>query len=260
MANLTESSAQAGRMWGGADYELLAAQFAPVHDDLVQRLARQPGERWLDVATGTGGVAVRAAAAGARVTGLDISESLLEQARAKANAAGVDIEWVLGDAQALPFGDGEFDVVSSCFGAIFAPDVAAVARELARVVRPGGRLGLTAWRAGEGPHAITARFAPAGGPSAPEEWGEESRLKSLLEGSFELTLDTAVWDFVTDSPAAAWTLMSTGAPPVKAMLGALKPDERERFHAEMLDYWRGFERDGQVVEPRRYLIATGKRR
>jgi SAM-dependent methyltransferase len=260
VADLTESSAQAGRMWGDADYGLLAARFAPVHDDLVRRLAPQPGERWLDVATGTGGVAVRAAAAGALVTGLDISDSLLEQARAKGKEAGVDVEWVLGDAQALPFGDGELDVVSSCFGAIFAPDVAAVASELARVLRPGGRLGLTAWRAGEGPHAVTARFAPAGGPNAPEEWGQTSRLRSLLEASFELTVDTAVWDLVADSPVAAWELVSTGAPPVKAMLGALEPDQRQRFRAEMLDCWRGFERDGAVVEPRRYLIATGRRR
>lgn len=247
-------------MWGGADYELLAARFAPLHDDLVQRLAPRPGERWLDVATGTGGVAVRAAAAGALVTGVDISEALLEQARAKGEQAGVDVAWVLGDAQALPFGDGEFDVVSSCFGAIFAPDVAAVASELARVLRPGGRLGLTAWRAGEGPHAITARFAPAGGPNAPEEWGQTSRLRSLLERSFELTVDTAVWEFVSDSPSAAWVFMSNGVPPVKAMLGALEPEQRERFRTEMLDYWRGFERDGEVVEPRRYLIATGRRR
>src|SRR5205085_8035119 len=112
-------------------------------DELVGRLQPGPGVRWLDVATGTGGVAIRAARAGADVTGVDIAPRLLEQARAKAD--GLPIRFDEGDVQRLPYADASFDVVSSVFGAIFAPDHEAVARELARACAPNGRLGLTAW-------------------------------------------------------------------------------------------------------------------
>src|SRR5438270_4600745 len=145
-------------MWGGGTYERIAERFAPVHDELVRRLEPGPGVRWLDLATGTGGVALRAARAGAHVTGLDFAPAMLEQARAKGEAEGLEIRWELGNAQSLPYDDREFDVVSSCFGVIFAPDQAAVARELARVCRTGGRLGLANWRPNEGLHAIYQRF------------------------------------------------------------------------------------------------------
>ena len=105
-------------LWNGGQYELVAARFAEIHDALVESLAHRAGERWLDVATGTGEVTLRAARAGAEVTGLDIAPRLLEQARSRSS----DVEWVDGDVQALPFPDGAFDVVSSSFGLIFAPD------------------------------------------------------------------------------------------------------------------------------------------
>src|SRR5918912_2631100 len=128
-------------MWGGADYERIAQRFAPVHDELVARLVPAPGERWLDVGTGTGEVALRAARGGAEVTAIDISNELLELARAKEDAERVS--WELGDAQSLRFDDGAFDVVVSSFAVIFAPDQEAAAHELGRVCRRGGRLGLT---------------------------------------------------------------------------------------------------------------------
>lgn len=247
-------------MWGGADYERMAQRFAPIHDGLVQRLDPSPGTHWLDVATGTGGVAIRAAAAGAAVTGLDIAEALLDQARAKAAAAGIEVEWVLGDAQALPLPDAAFDVVSSCFGLIFAPDASAVARELARVCRPGGRIGLTCWRPDAGPHSIFQRFSPGDVPAGPDQWGTEAKVEQLLGDSFELELDEGVWNLTADSPEAALELIAEGAPPVKAMVGTLDDAQREAFRSEMLQYWAGFERDGQIVEPRPFLIVEGRRR
>src|SRR5919198_5932570 len=110
-------------------------------------MAPASGERWLDIGTGTGAVAIRAALAGADVTAIDVAEAMLDQARANAEAARVEVEWDLGDAQTLPYEDAAFDVVVSVFGVVFAPDRRAVAHELARVCRPAGRLGLTAWQA-----------------------------------------------------------------------------------------------------------------
>jgi SAM-dependent methyltransferase len=242
-------------LWSGGQYELVAARFAEIHDALVENLAPRAGERWLDVATGTGEVALRAARTGADVTGLDIAPRLLEQARAKSS----EVEWVEGDAQALPFADGAFDVVSSSFGLIFAPEQELVAGEVARVCR--GRLGLTVWRPNEGPHAIYAAFSgdqPAW-PS-PDDWGREERLRELLGDAFELQLQERVWWLEGDSPEDVWELMSTGAPPVKALLDSLEPDRRAEFRAAMLEYWTQFQTPDGVREPRHYLLVQGVRR
>jgi SAM-dependent methyltransferase len=242
-------------MWGGADYERVAQRFAPIHDELVARLSPSPGDRWLDVATGTGEVAVRAARAGTEVTGLDIAPRLLEQARAKSP----DVDWVEGDAQALPFADGSFDVVSSCFGLIFAPAQEDVAREVARVC--SGRLGLTVWRPNEGLHAIYAVFSgeqPAS-PSS-DDWGREERLEELLGDGFELQLEERVWWLEGESPEDVFELMSNGAPPLRALLDSLQPDRAAAFREAMLDHWSEFETPEGVREPRRYLLVLGRRR
>ncbi len=242
-------------LWSGGSYELVAARFADIHDTLVESLAPQVGERWLDVATGTGEVALRASRAGADVTGLDIAPRLLELAR----SASSDIEWVEGDAEALPFADGAFDVVSSSFGLIFAPDQDAVAGELARVCR--GRLGLTVWRPNEGPHALVSAFAgdQPPGPSA-DDWGREERLRELLGDAFELELEERVWWLKGDSPADVWELMSNGAPPLKAFVDSLGDDRRAEFRDAMVEYWSQFETADGVREPRRYLLVHGRPR
>jgi SAM-dependent methyltransferase len=242
-------------LWSGGNYELVAAQFAEIHDSLVESLSPQVGERWLDVATGTGEVALRASRAGANVTGLDIAPRLLELAR----SASSDIEWVEGDAEALPFADGGFDVVSSSFGLIFAPDQEAVAGELARVCR--GRLGLTVWRPNEGPHALVSAFAgeQPSGPSA-DDWGREERLRELLGDAFELELEERVWWLEGDSPADVWELMSNGAPPLKAFVDSLEDDRRAEFRDALVEYWSEFETADGVREPRRYLLVHGRPR
>ena len=247
-------------MWGGADYELVAKEFAPVHDDLLAALAPEAGERFLDVATGTGEVALRAARAGAEVTALDFAPALLEQARAKGAAEGLAIEWVEGDAQALPFESGSFDLVASNFGVIFAPDAEAAAWELARVCVPGGRLGVTAWRPNQGLHSLCARFGGQTGDYPANRWGSREGLQALLGTSFELEIEERVWTMEAESPESAWEFMSVGAPPVKALLASLDPDRRSEFRAAMIEHWQGFRSDDGVREPRRYLRALGRRR
>jgi ubiquinone/menaquinone biosynthesis C-methylase UbiE len=227
----------------------------------VRRLAPEAGERWLDVATGTGGVAVRAARAGASVTAFDITPRLLEQAGAAAADAGVELELVEGDAQALPFGEAAFDVAVSCFGVIFAPDRLAAARELGRVCRPGGRLGLTVWRPEEGFHKLAEHFLGEKPASDSGVWGEEGVLEQLLGDMFELEVEEHGLRLEQESLDTYYEWATTAVPPMAAFMRRLDPAR----HEELRDYFdeahaRYVQPDGRVVEERKYLLALGRRR
>ena len=137
-------------VWGSGPYERISEHLAIAHDHLLRAVEARPGERWLDVATGTGEFAVRAAEVGASVTGVDLAPGLIETARERAREGGVEVALEVGDAERLPYPDAGFDVVSSSFGVMFAPDQRAVAAELARVTRPGGRLALLNWHPSRG--------------------------------------------------------------------------------------------------------------
>jgi ubiquinone/menaquinone biosynthesis C-methylase UbiE len=247
-------------MWGGADYEQVAQRLAPVHELLVERLALRAGERLLDVATGTGEVALRAARAGVDATGLDISEPLLEQARVKAEREGLGAAFEAGDAQALPYGDASFDVVASCFGVMFAPDAERVAAELARVLRPGGRLGLTTWAPNEEMARIYARFQREPPAADMEQWGRPGRVRELLEREFELAIETGTWRFEAGSAEELWHLAETATPPTKAFLATLDDARRAEYRAAMLEHWNRYRTDEGVSEPRDYLLVLGTRR
>ena len=166
--------------WGLGDYHAFATEmvwgFGP---QLVEACVIGPGQRVLDVATGSGNVALRAAEAGADVVALDITPENLAAGRAEADRRGLAIEWVEGDAQALPFADASFDVVTSAVGAIFAPDHQATADELLRVCRPGGTLGMINFT----PEGLAADFfALFGGPTPPPPvlWGDADHLRALF--------------------------------------------------------------------------------
>ena len=132
--------------WAAGDYAAVARHIDDVPPaDLLSRMDILPGHEVLDVATGTGNLAIRAAAAGADVVGLDLTPELFETARARAAAHAVVVDWVEGDAEELPFEDDVFDRVVSAFGVQFAPRHQIVAGELAGVTRPGGRIGLVNW-------------------------------------------------------------------------------------------------------------------
>ena len=125
-------------MWGKGPYQRITETIADIHEAVVERLAPESGDRWLDLACGTGAVAERAAAAGATVTGLDLAPVLIETAKERAAELGLEIEYVVGDVERLALPDASFDKVSSTCGIMFAPDHEAAARELARVTAPGG--------------------------------------------------------------------------------------------------------------------------
>jgi ubiquinone/menaquinone biosynthesis C-methylase UbiE len=149
---------------------------------LVEACGISPADRVLEVAAGSGNVAIRAAEVGAEVVAADLTPENFEAGRREGHARGVELEWVEADAESLPFGDGEFDVVTSSLGAIFAPDHQAVADELLRVCRPGGTIGMINFTA-EGLAAeffgLFAPYAPPP-PLPPVLWGSEPHVRELF--------------------------------------------------------------------------------
>jgi SAM-dependent methyltransferase len=224
---------------------------------VVARLEPAAGVRWLDVATGTGAVAIRAARAGAEVVGVDIAPGMIEGARAK--ATGLPIMFEVDDAQALPYEDASFDIVTSVFGAIFAPDHRATAAELGRVGR--GRLGFTAWRPSEVLEELYGRFGldtPEG--REPFRWGREGYVEELLGPYYELSIEPRTWVLEGASGEEIWELWSQAAPPFKARLAGMEDDTREAFHKAYVEYCEGYRTGDRVAVPREYLLVLGDRR
>jgi len=250
-------SAGPAAIWGGADYDAIVPHFAPIYDGLVARLAPQAGERFLDVATGTGEIALRAARSGAEINALDIAPALLALAREKPGAEAIRFEE--GDAQSLPYEDAAFDVVASNFGVIFAPNRDAAARELARVCRGGGRLGLTAWCPIP---AFEELWLEIRGPAQvdPTIWAERAELERLLGDAFELELVVGTWWFEGESAEAMYEFSSRVAPPMKAFLDSADDETRARVRKALVTYWEGFRDGDRVREPRRYVLVLGRRR
>lgn len=173
-------------MWALGDYPAVAGQVIPsLGPVLVKAAGVAPGQRVLDVAAGSGNVAIPAALAGAQVIASDLTPELLDEGRRLAEQQGADLEWQQGDAEALPFADHTFDTVLSCVGVMFAPHHQAAADELVRVCRGGGTLGLVSWT----PEGFVGQlFAtmkpyvapPPAGASPPPLWGREDHVRELL--------------------------------------------------------------------------------
>jgi len=173
--------------WAGGDWDTVSNTIAGVGPVLLDRVGIDPGVDVLDVGTGSGGtVAIPAAQRGANVTGSDLTPELFDAARARAEAAGVEVEWVEADAESLPFEDESFDRVLSTFGHMFAPRHEQAAAELARVVRPGGVIGTSTWAT----YGATAEmFKIVGGfmppppdfAQSPLMWGDEGHIRAMLE-------------------------------------------------------------------------------
>ncbi len=179
-------------MWASGDYPSMVETFLlPLGPRLVDACAIGPDMRVLDVAAGTGNASIPAAERGASVTASDLTPELFEAGRARAEAAGVELDWAEADAENLPFDDGSFDVVISSIGVMFAPHHQEAADELVRVCRPGGTVGLLSWTP-EGMIGALFRtmgpFAPPPPPGAqpPPLWGNEDHLRELLGDRVEL--------------------------------------------------------------------------
>jgi SAM-dependent methyltransferase len=173
-------------MWALGDYAAIAGEVIPcLGADLVEACGVRRGMRVLDVAAGPGNAAIPAALAGASVVASDLTPGLLEAGRMEAARRGAELEWRQADAEALPFADGEFDVVLSCVGVMFAPHHRASADELVRVCRPGGTIGLISWTpqgfVGEMLATMKPYLAPPPpGAQPPPLWGQEEHVSALF--------------------------------------------------------------------------------
>ena len=164
--------------WTAGDFGEIAKHAAREGEEFVNRLSIQPGARVLDVACGTGNTAIPAAHAGAEVIGVDIATNSLEQARARAQAEGLQAKFQEGDAEELQFRDGEFDIVITMFGAMFAPRPERVAAELLRVCKPGGTIAMANWTpdgfVGKSFRTSAKHVPPPPGVPSPLLWGDEN--------------------------------------------------------------------------------------
>ena len=270
MQQLAEVKDDARAAWALGDYDAMMRQerLHGVGERLVDRLRIEPGEAVLDVACGTGNVALPAARAGAQVTGLDLSPAMLERARANAEAEGLEVAWREGDAEQLPFDDERFDVVVSSFGCMFAPRHEVAADELARVLRPGGRLGVCSWT----PEGVFGEFFRIVGGHLPPDpafvdppplWGDEGHVRGLFEGTgISLAFEREHWPIRHDSAQAAVECYTTTLGPV---VGARRLTEAEGRWPALADDLRGlFERwdtsdRGAVDLAGEYLVVLGRK-
>ncbi len=178
-------------MWASGDYPTVAELIGAAGVRLADALDVSSGDRFLDIAAGAGNAAIPAARRGGLVTALDLTPELLTAGQQRAEDEGLNIDWVTGDAEALPFEAASFDVVASCVGVMFAPHHQPAADEIVRVCRPGGRLGLISWTPTGFIGELFATMAPFAAPPSPGaqsaiRWGEQGYVRGLLAEQVDL--------------------------------------------------------------------------
>ena len=253
--------------WSGGDFSRFAGMLWESGGDLVRRLGIGPGDEVVDVGCGTGNLAIQAAQTGARVTGIDIAPPMLERARAGAQAAGVDVAWIEGDAEALPVADASMDVAMSSFGCMFAPRHRAAAAELARVLRPGGRMGLLSWTVG-GDVAEFLRTAsahlppPPAGAESPVLWGDPGHVHEVFEGlGMEIEVARGRIDFPYRTAREAFDIHAAEFGPMIAARALLEPLGRWQPLADDIAalFARREDADGVLHYGSDHLIVLGRR-
>jgi SAM-dependent methyltransferase len=266
-----ELKARHRAMWASGDYPSMVEAFLlPLGPRLVEACGVGPGMAVLDVATGTGNAAIPAARAGATVTASDLTPELFDAGRARADAAGVTLEWAEADAENLPFADASFDVVMSSIGAMFAPRHQDVADELIRVCKPGGTIGMLNWTP-EGQIGALFRamgpFAPPPPPGAspPPLWGSEDHVRELFGDRVELqTLEREDLTITAFEHARDYGthFKDRYGPTIVARRNAVANGQDAEFDAALdafCDEWdRGS--DGAARFEQEYLVVVGKRR
>lgn len=250
--------------WALGDYPEVAKRFVPAAEALVTACDIGVGDHVLDVAAGNGNVAVSAARTGARVTATDFAPSLVAAGRGRTEAQGLDVRWEEADAEALPFGDGAFDAVTSAFGLMFAPRPEVAIAEAFRVTRPGGVVGLTAWTPDGFTGQITAlmgEYLPVPmGTDRPIDWGIETIVRQRLaphSSGLEVTRGHIVWEFASVDETLAWQEANFGAlVAARGMLGDRYAELRTRFRGLIEEWNRGD--DGRVRLPTSYLLVVAR--
>ena len=250
---------------GGKDYDQISRGIADSIEHCVMRLDPKPGERILDLSTGTGWTSRLVAKRGAAVIGADIAADLLEAARAQAKAERLSIEYQVGDAEGLPFEDAAFDAVVSTCGVMFASKQETAAAELARVCRKGGRIALTTWLADSSVFQmfqVMKKYMPpppSPPPRSPFEWGRIERIRELLGNDFDLRFEKGVSYYREPTAEGAWETFSKGYGPTRALAGNLEPDRREALRQDFIAFHAGFPTELGICVPREYWLTVGVR-
>ncbi|MEA2428922.1 MAG: hypothetical protein QOF37_2550 [Thermoleophilaceae bacterium] len=256
-------------LWALGDYAKIADLLRPAARALADACAISAGQEVLDVAAGNGNLAVFAGEEGASVVASDLAPAQVELGRARTEAEGLDVEWVVADAEDLPFEDDRFDCVASVFGAMLAPRPELAAREMFRVVKAGGTVGMAVWGPYGSQGEVFERMStiapplPEGVPS-PRDWGLEEIARERLEplaSSLQLERRTMRWEFDSREQVFA-TLESAG--PGAAARSAVPAETLERCArdvAAIVDrYNQADGGDGRVVVEPEYLQIVARKR
>ena len=264
--DLTELRDKQQKVWSSGDYNKIAALTVPVSEHLVDHVGVGPTERVLDVATGTGHVALAAARRSAESVGIDYVPALLDIARRRADAEDLVVELAEADAEHLPYEDGSFDVVLSAIGVMFAADHDAAGRELVRVTRPGGRIGLASWTpegfVGGILRTVGAHVTPPPGAQPATRWGTEEVVAGLLgDGVTDVRSVTATVTQRFVDGAAFADLFLTYYGPTFAAASRLDDEGRAALRADLIALAESHDRgegDGLVLDWE-YRIVTATR-
>ncbi|HJQ03550.1 MAG TPA: class I SAM-dependent methyltransferase [Jatrophihabitans sp.] len=249
--------------WSAGDYVAVAGATVIASELLVAAVDVRPGDRVLDAACGSGNAMLAAARRFAEVTALDFSPAMLAEARHRAGVERTQVRLVEGDLESLPFPDGYFDVVLSAFGAMFSPDQVRTAAELARVCRPGGRIGIASWTA-EGAlgqlFSVAARHVPATpGVASPTAWGDPDQLAMLFGAAVTgISCTRRQVMFCYHSPEHWMRHFKDHFGPTRMMFSILPARLAEPLERELIGMWDGLNQatDGRLVAPVEYLEAV----
>jgi SAM-dependent methyltransferase len=255
-------------VWGLGDYSRLAQLLEPAARSLVDACAVSAGQEILDVAAGNGNFAVLAAREGASVVALDLSPGQVELGRSRSASEGLSIDWVEGDAEDLPFEDERFDCVGSVFGAMLTPQPSVVAREMFRVVRPGGTVGMSNWTK-TGFQArlfgLIASYAPVqdGLPRASDVWGTEELVRQHFDGlAGSITCELASMTWEGESPEEMFDSLGSVAGPQAALRQALPEERWQQLRDEAIEVIgeAAVPRDGGIATESEYMVVVAHKR
>lgn len=254
-------------MWIAGDFGEIAKSIAEGGEEFVARLNLKPGTKVLDVATGTGNLAIPAAKTGATVTGIDIAPNLIEQAIERAKAEGVDVKFEVGDAEALPYEDNTFDVVMTMFGAMFAPRPEVTAAELVRVTKPGGLVAMANWTAeaftGQMFKISAKHVPPPPGMPSPLLWGSEDTVRQRLSaGISDLKLTRTPITFYYDfGPAEIVEHFRKYFGPTQKAFEALDEKSQAALRSDLVALWESGNKatDGTAEVESEYLEVLAKK-
>jgi SAM-dependent methyltransferase len=244
--------------WSSGDYAVVGTTLQIVGEELCEALDVRSGQKVLDVAAGNGNVSLAAARRWCNVISTDYVPALLQRAKERAAAERLDIEFMEADAEALPFADGRFDAVVSTFGVMFTPDQEKAARELARVCRRGGKIGLANWTPasfiGELFKTLGKHIPPPSGVKSPSLWGTEARLKELFPQA-TVAARTRPFVFRYRSPAHWLDVFRTYYGPLHKAFAALPPAQQAALEGDVMELMGRHNRSGDktLVLPSDYL-------